>query len=130
MHTHNLHILPREHAYMLTYILVHTRKNLYIRKTGSSGKSSDFYSACQNKICTDASMGNWTTIDYFESFLILFLITVIFLIWQPHFIGAIKIGQMFILRYLIGLVTYRIGADSLYFIYLLLPSICKILASS
>jgi hypothetical protein len=43
---------------------------------------------------------------------------------------GIQIGDVSKLGWLIGLVKHAIGVDSLYFLYLLLLSISKILASS
>jgi hypothetical protein len=45
-------------------------------------------------------------------------------------IRGIQIREMYKLGWLIGLVKHAICADSLYFLYLLLLSISKILASS
>jgi hypothetical protein len=45
-------------------------------------------------------------------------------------IRGIQIGEMSKLGWLIGLVKHAICADSLYFLFLLLLSISKILASS
>jgi hypothetical protein len=48
----------------------------------------------------------------------------------PLLTRGIQIGEMPKLDWLIGLLKYSIWADSLYFLYLLLLSIYKVLASS
>jgi hypothetical protein len=45
-------------------------------------------------------------------------------------IRGIQVGERYKLGWLIGLVKHAIWADSLHFLYLLLQSISKILASS